>query len=54
MQVKCHNDNVSPGVLKQLSLKYPNLTIQVSSESVPGVRVTGRSNFVIRNGKYVE
>ena len=48
------NDNVSPGVLKQLSLKYPNLTIQVSSESVPGVRVTGRSNFVIRNGKYVE
>ena len=48
------NDNVAPGVLKQLSLKYPSLTIQVSSECVPGVKVTGRSNFVIRNGKYIE
>lgn len=48
------NDNVSPGVLKQLSLKYPNLRIEVTSETLPGVKVTGRSSFVIQNGQYVE
>lgn len=48
------NDNVKPGVLKQLSLKYPNLRIEVSSEILPDVKVTGKSNFVIQNGKYVE
>ena len=48
------NDNVSPGVLKQLSLKYPNLRIEVTSEILPDVKVTGKSNFVIQNGQYVE
>ena len=48
------NDNVSPGVLKQLSLKYPNLCIEVTSEILPDVKVTGKSNFVIQNGQYVE
>ena len=48
------NDNVSPGVLKQLSLKYPNLRIEVTSEILPDVKVTGRSNFVIQNGQYVK
>ena len=48
------NDNVSPGVLKQLSLKYPNLRIEVTSETLPDVKVTGKSNFVIQNGKYIE
>ena len=46
------NDNVSPGVLKQLSLKYPNLRIEVTSEVIPDVKVTGKSSFVIQNGKY--
>lgn len=48
------NDNVSPGVLKQLSLKYKNLKIEVTSEILPDVKVNGRSNFVIMNGKYIE
>ena len=48
------NDNVSPGVLKQLSMKYPNLRIEVTSEILPDVTVTGKSNFVIQNGQYVE
>ena len=48
------NDNVSPGVLKQLSLKYPNLRIEVTSEILPDVKVIGKSNFVIQNGQYVE
>ena len=46
------NDNVSPGVLKQLSLKYPNLRIEVISEVIPDVKVTGKSSFVIQNGKH--
>ena len=48
------NDNVSPGVLKQLSLKYPNLRIEVTSEILPDVKVTGKSNFIIQNGQYEE
>lgn len=48
------NDNVSFGVLKQLSLKYPNLHIEVTSEILPDVKVTGKSNFVIQNGRYIE
>ena len=48
------NDNVSPGVLKQLSLKYPNLRIEITSELIPGVKVTGKSDFIIQNGHYVE
>ena len=48
------NNNVKPGVLKQLSLKYPNLRIEVSSEVKIGVKINGRSNFAIMGGKYVE
>ena len=48
------NDNVSPEVLKQLSVKYPNLRIEVTSEILPNIKVTGKSNFVIQNGKYIE
>jgi len=40
--------------LKQLSLKYPNLRIEVTSEIVPGVEVTGRSELIIQNGQYVD
>lgn len=47
------NDNVRPGILKQLSLKYPSLRIEVTSETLPDVKVSGRSSFVIQNGKYI-
>ena len=48
------NDIVKLGVLKQLSLKYPNLRIEVTSEVLPNVKVSGKSNFVIMNGKYIQ
>ena len=48
------NDIVKPAVLKQLSLKYPNLRIEVTSEVLPNVKVSGKSNFVIMNGKYIQ
>ncbi|WP_297423999.1 hypothetical protein [Clostridium sp.] len=48
------NDTVKPGILKQLSLKYPDLTIKVTSEVDESVKVTGRSTFTIKNGKYVD
>ena len=48
------NDIVKPGVLKQLSLKYPNIRIEVTSEVLPNVKVSGKSNFVIMNGKYIQ
>lgn len=55
---KCYqglaNDKVPPGVLKQLSLKYPNLKIEVTSEVDESIKVTGRLNLMIRNGKYIE
>ena len=46
--------DIKPGVLKQLSLKYPNLRIEVTSEVLPNVKVSGKSNFVIMNGKYIQ
>lgn len=48
------NYKVKPGVLKQLSIKYPNLRIEVTSETIPGVKVTGRSTVIIKNGKYIK
>lgn len=33
---------------------HPNLRIEVTSEILPDVKVTGKSNFVIQNGQYVE
>ncbi|MCY7783113.1 MULTISPECIES: T7SS effector LXG polymorphic toxin [unclassified Bacillus (in: firmicutes)] len=55
---KCYqglaNDKVPPGVLKQLSLKYPNLKIEVTSEMDESIKVTGRLNLMIKNGKYIE
>ncbi|MFV2047045.1 hypothetical protein KDJ21_007465 [Metabacillus litoralis] len=55
---KCYqglaNDKVPPGVLKQLSLKYPNLKIAVTSEIDESIKVTGRLNLIIKNGKYVD
>lgn len=55
---KCYqglaNDKVPPGVLKQLSLKYPNLKIEVTSEINESIKVTGRLNLMIKNGKYID
>lgn len=48
------NDKVPHGVLKQLSLKYPNLIIQVTSEIDESVKVTGRLNLEIKNGKFID
>ena len=48
------NDKVSPGVLKQLSMKYPNLRIEVTSEISQSVKITGKSSFIIQNGVYVK
>lgn len=46
-----NNPNVAPGILKQLSQKYPSLIIYVSSE---GIEINNRMNFIIKNGKLVE
>lgn len=55
---KCYqglaNDKVPAGVLKQLSQRYPNLTIIVISETNEAVKVTGRLEINIREGKYIE
>ncbi|MCE4048740.1 hypothetical protein [Bacillus sp. Au-Bac7] len=55
---KCYqglaNDKVPAGILKQLSQRYPNLTIIVTSETNEAVKVTGRLELNIRNGKYIE
>ncbi|GIP65687.1 hypothetical protein J32TS6_42420 [Virgibacillus pantothenticus] len=55
---KCYqglaNDKVPPGVLKQLSLKYPNLKIEVTSEIDESIKVTGRLNLMIKNGNYID
>ena len=55
---KCYqglaNDKVPPGVLKQLNLKYPNLEIEVTSEIDESIKVTGRLNLMINNGKYID
>ena len=45
---------LSNQVLKQLSLKYPNLRIEVTPEVLPNVKVSGKSNFVMMNGKYIQ
>ncbi len=55
---KCYqglaNDKVPPGVLKQLSLKYPYLKIEVTSEIDENIKVTGRLNLMIKNGNYID
>jgi hypothetical protein len=43
----------APGVLKQLSERYPGLTIHVTVPSRQGIRAKGPTNFAIRNGQYV-
>lgn len=48
------NDAVKPGILKQLSLRYPKLVIKVTSEVDTDVKVNGRLNVTIQDGKYID
>ncbi|UVI27392.1 eCIS core domain-containing protein [Paenibacillus spongiae] len=47
------NLEVAPGIFKQFSDKYPNLTLVVTSETKEGQKIVGRSSFVMRNGRYL-
>ena len=42
------NPDVSPGILKQFSEKFPNLTIEVTTESA---EIGSKLNFIIKNGQ---
>ncbi|MBK0296056.1 hypothetical protein F6Y05_17060 [Bacillus megaterium] len=48
------NPKKDPGIIKQLSLKYPNLIVEVTSQAVEGTKVTGRLNFRVKNGVYID
>ena len=49
------NPNANPGVLKQLSIKFPNLRIEGTTEVVEGVKAANGSrwDFTLVNGKFV-
>lgn len=42
------------GIFDQLSKKYPNLEIHVTSDVIPNRNVTGKSSFIVKNGKYID
>ena len=44
------NPNVKPGIFMQLSKKYPNLIIQVTSEFKEGIKPSGKLNFILKGG----
>ncbi|MDA4896576.1 hypothetical protein PFZ55_58010, partial [Streptomyces sp. MS2A] len=48
-----NNPNVPAGVFKQFSEMFPNLTIEVTSETIQGIKPNGRLNLVIKNGEYI-
>ena len=48
------NPRKDAGVIKQLSLKYPNLKVDVTSETVEGAQVNGRLAFKVKNGVYID
>jgi hypothetical protein len=45
------NPNAMDGILSQLSKRYPNLEIVVSSEVNQGAKVTKKHFFIVKNGK---
>jgi hypothetical protein len=49
-----NNPDVDPGIFRQLSEKYRNLTIDVTSETVPGLKAVGRHSFRLKDGKFLE
>ncbi|WP_207439893.1 ribonuclease YeeF family protein [Bacillus sp. SD075] len=48
------NPNVKPGIFMQLSKRYPELTIKLSSETVEGVKPAGKLSFILKNGVLIE
>jgi hypothetical protein len=48
------NPNVKPGIFMQLSKRYPELTIKLSSETVEGVKPAGKLSFTLKNGVLIE
>ncbi len=48
------NPNVKPGLFMQLSKRYPELTIKLSSETVEGVKPAGKLSFILKNGVLIE
>lgn len=48
------NPKVKTGIFMQLSQMYPNLTIKVTSEIQEGVKVAGKLDFTLKNGKLIE
>ncbi|MEI3614140.1 hypothetical protein [Pseudogracilibacillus sp. SO30301A] len=48
------NSNKESGIFMQLTKKYLNLTIIVTTEVKEGIKVSGKESFILRNGKLVE
>lgn len=48
------NPNVKPGIFMQLSQKYPNLIIKVTSEIEEGVKLAGKLSFTLKGGKLID
>ncbi len=48
------NPRKDAGVIKQLSLKYPNLKVDVTSEIIEGAQVNGILAFKVKNGIYID
>lgn len=46
------NPNVPPGVLKQLSERYPTLRIHIVVDN-PGPKLAGEADFTLLNGSYM-
>ncbi|MEK4853301.1 hypothetical protein NST04_25840, partial [Paenibacillus sp. FSL H7-0756] len=48
------NPNVKPGIFMQLSQKYPNLIIKVTSEVEEGIKLAGKLKFTLKGGKLID
>ena len=48
------NPKKAAGIFKQFTDKYPNLSIVVTTQVKDGVRVSGKQEFVLQNGQFVE
>lgn len=48
------NTDVVPGVIKQFSNKYPDLTINITVENNAAARKTGEKALTIKGGKIIE
>jgi len=47
------NPKKEAGIFMQLTKKYPNLTIEVTTEVKEGIRVSGKESFILKNGKLI-